>query len=190
MSLIDGTRLTPEELRKTASRIRDDLDPIIAREGPHVMQPNDVLVLHELFQSLLIFEIPLSSILYSRMHHAVSEVAGKATRWPAKLADICDDITILWTRQYGRLADLKAPLYGPGGRLHGVCTMDDLTREACIGETVEAKMLMCVPVIVETLGERRPARYPRQSRIPSRRPGVRAGTMVDQWHVRISRRDH
>src|SRR3954469_5538767 len=36
-------------LRQLTAWIRDDLDILIAREGPNILRPDDVLVLHETF---------------------------------------------------------------------------------------------------------------------------------------------
>ncbi|KAF1986907.1 hypothetical protein K402DRAFT_463414 [Aulographum hederae CBS 113979] len=122
-------KLAPNTLLRTACRIRDTLDPIIAREGPEILHPNDVLALHEIFQCLLIYEVPLATILFSRIHLAIAKVAGQSTRWPAKLADICDDILILWKGIYGDFHKMKPPLYEGGGRLEGIGSLaEDLIR--------------------------------------------------------------
>lgn len=132
---------TPTELRKRATWIRDVLDPIIARDGPDTMHPNDVLVLHELFTKLQRCESTRWTLRFSRIHYAVSEVAGKATRWPSRLADECDKLVRRWENQYGPLRELRPVLYHLGGRLYGVSTPQDLTRESLLRRWTAEKTL-------------------------------------------------
>lgn len=84
--------IDPESMRAIASWIRDDLDPLIASEGPDIMHPDDVLSLNELFQSLQVFHVSKGVIAFSRMHQAVREIAGKASRWPYRLVEDCDRV--------------------------------------------------------------------------------------------------
>lgn len=92
LSAVLPESMRPEALRYTAAWIRDSLDPVIAREGPEVMWPDDCLKLQELFQNLQIYPLDKSVMSATRIHNAVLEVAGKATRWPHRLADECDKV--------------------------------------------------------------------------------------------------
>lgn len=92
--------LSLANLRQTASWIRDDLDPLVAREGPDIMHPDDVLNLQELFKDLQLYRLDLSVIAASRIHRAVQEVCGKATRWPQKLAEECDKVGMTGDRGF------------------------------------------------------------------------------------------
>ncbi|KAL1642974.1 hypothetical protein SLS58_005216 [Diplodia intermedia] len=121
-----------EVLRQRACWIRDDLDPRISRDGPECMQPDDVLTLHELFLGLQNVDLSISVLRYSRIHVAVLEVSGKATRWPKRLAEECDKVIELWTKKYGKLSDIRPRLFNPDGRLYGVCTGRELTRDALV----------------------------------------------------------
>lgn len=122
--------LSKEALRERASWIRDVLDPQIARDGPEVMSPDDVLTLHELFQALLdVEQLSLPILRYSRIHMAVMDVCGKATRWPKKLAEGCDQIVDVWTERFGRLAEVRPRLCRSEGRLDGICTGLEMTRD-------------------------------------------------------------
>ncbi|KAF2087127.1 hypothetical protein K490DRAFT_57197 [Saccharata proteae CBS 121410] len=118
-----------EALRARAAWIRDVLDPRIARDGPDIMQPDDVLTLHELFVALEKTELGIGTLRYARIHRAVMEVSGKATRWPKRLAEECDRIIDVWERKYGKLTEIKPMLFAPGGRLHGICAGTELTRD-------------------------------------------------------------
>ncbi|KAK8177750.1 hypothetical protein IWX90DRAFT_492879, partial [Phyllosticta citrichinensis] len=125
--------LSKEALRERASWIRDVLDPQIARDGPEVMSPDDVLTLHELFQALLdVEQLSLSVLRYSRIHMAVMDVCGKATRWPKKLAEGCDHVVDVWTERFGRLTDVRPRLCKSEGRLNGICTGLEMTRDGLI----------------------------------------------------------
>ncbi|KAK8190137.1 uncharacterized protein BKA78DRAFT_353593 [Phyllosticta capitalensis] len=125
--------LSKEALRERASWIRDVLDPQIARDGPEVMSPDDVLTLHELFQALLdVEQLSLPILRYSRIHMAVMDVCGKATRWPKKLAEGCDQIVDVWTERFGRLAEVRPRLCRSEGRLDGICTGLEMTRDALV----------------------------------------------------------
>lgn len=44
--------LDPESLRSSAGWIRDELDPIVAREGPSSLEPDDVVTVHNLLDSI------------------------------------------------------------------------------------------------------------------------------------------
>lgn len=81
-----------DNLQHMATQIRDHFDPLIAREGPDIMHPDDVLILHELFRHLQTQKLDVAIIAASRIHKAVQEVSGKATRWPHKLAEECDKV--------------------------------------------------------------------------------------------------
>lgn len=119
-------------LRQRACWIRDELDPRIARDGPECMQPDDVLALNELFLGLQEADMTLPMLRYSRIHLAVLEVTGKATRWPKRLCDECDKIVDIWTRKYGNLSDIRPRLFKADGRLYGICTGKELTRHVSL----------------------------------------------------------
>jgi hypothetical protein len=116
-------------LRKMAAWIRDDLDPLMSREGPNELHPDDVLTIHNIFLSLQQHEISLATMQFSRIHLAVAEVCGKATRWPKKLVDEADHVLSCFERHHGPLKAVRTPLYEVGGRLHGISEPRHLTRE-------------------------------------------------------------
>lgn len=82
--------LSAANLRETAAWIRDVLDPLVAREGPNELHPDDVLTLHTTLLSLQKWPVSKWTLKYSRIGLAIMEICGKATRWPAKLADEAD----------------------------------------------------------------------------------------------------
>ncbi|OCK79687.1 hypothetical protein K432DRAFT_60095 [Lepidopterella palustris CBS 459.81] len=127
-----GPDLSRPRLREIASWIRDTLDPLIAREGPDVMNIDDFLTLHEIFIALQYADISATALRATRIHRAVLEVASKATRWPGRLADECDRIIMIWRARFGPLEDLRPFLYGRGGRLEGIAGVTDITRTALL----------------------------------------------------------
>lgn len=118
------------KLKQLAHWIRDDLDILVAREGPDILRPDDVLTLHELFvalrQSTTITALDLRA---TGIHRAVKDIAGIATRWPRRLCDDCDKIITIWTSKFGRFDELHPFLYGRGGRLEGIASVSEYTRE-------------------------------------------------------------
>ncbi|KAF2194884.1 hypothetical protein K469DRAFT_650869, partial [Zopfia rhizophila CBS 207.26] len=128
-----STDLSPTRLRQLATWIRDQLDPIIAREGPDAMHPDDVLMLHEVFRALQhTKDITATTLRATRIHRAVMEVAGKATRWPSGLADECDKVIDIWRTKFGPLEALRPFLYGRGGRLEGITIATDVSKAAIL----------------------------------------------------------
>jgi hypothetical protein len=121
--------LSRPRLKALSAWIRDDLDPVIAQNGPDKLRPDDVLALHELFQALRSSTtITALDLRATGIHRAIIEVAGTATRWPGRLADDCDEIRLAWTTKFGRLEDLRPFMYGRGGRLEGIASAGEFSR--------------------------------------------------------------
>jgi hypothetical protein len=108
-----ATVLDLQYLKGRVSWIRDDLDPLVARDGPHTLQPDTVIVLFKFFAQLRASYLPLETIRDSRIHLALIDIARRATRWPARLIE---------------------DIYGIGGRLHGISTPEDLQRELLLAK--------------------------------------------------------
>ncbi|KAI9705689.1 MAG: hypothetical protein M1820_005099 [Bogoriella megaspora] len=137
VQLITSRTFSPDELRMLARWIRDDLDPLVAREGPQALAVDVVLELHETFSAFAAdphgVGIHMKSLKYSRIHRAVIEVASKATRWPGRLINLCDEVIECWEEIFGSLRDIPVLLYCEGGRMRGVVKPGYWTHE----ETVE-----------------------------------------------------
>jgi hypothetical protein len=122
--------LSRSRLKALSIWVRDELDQLVAREGPNVLRPDDVLILHETFIALYhATEITALDLRATGIHRAVQDIAGVATRWPSRLCDDCDKIIALWTAKFGVLNDLRPFLYGRGGRLEGVSNATEYTQE-------------------------------------------------------------
>lgn len=131
-SHIQASLYNTDFLQKQARWIRDDLDPQVARDGPDALHSDDVLTLDELLRRLLTSNVRLEDIRFSRLHFAILSICGLATRWPKKLIERADTLKTTWEAAYGPLQHLLPPLYESGGRLHGLCSPEDLTKEKVI----------------------------------------------------------
>ncbi|KAI4686731.1 hypothetical protein J4E81_008391 [Alternaria sp. BMP 2799] len=93
--------LSRPRLKQIARWIRDELDLRVARDGPDVLRPDDVLTLHETLVALRQAQnITISVLRATGIHKAVQDVAGVATRWPSRLCDDCDKIVDSWTAKW------------------------------------------------------------------------------------------
>lgn len=121
--------LSRPRLRRISHWIRDELDPIVAREGPGILRADDLLTLHDIFQALKnSYALTALDLRATGIHRAVMEIAGRATRWPGRLADDCDKLIDLWRANFGRLEDLHPFLYGRGGRLEGIASIEETSK--------------------------------------------------------------
>lgn len=122
--------LSRPRLKALAKWIRDDLDLVVAREGPNVLHPDDVLTLHDTFVQLrLATNITALDLRATGIHRAIQDIAGVATRWPGRLCDDCDKIIALWTEKFGPFGALRPFLYGRGGRLEGITSATEYSQE-------------------------------------------------------------
>jgi len=122
--------LSRSRLKALTRWIRDDLDLLVAREGPNALHADDVLTLHDTFVQLrLATNITALDLRATGIHRAVQDVAGVATRWPGRLCDDCDKIVALWTAKFGPLKELYPFLFGRGGRLEGIASATEYSRE-------------------------------------------------------------
>ena len=148
-----GSVYNPEFLLEQARWIRDDLDPQVARDGPDALHSDDILTLDSFLRRLLNSKVSLEDIRFSRLHMAIAAIAGKATRWPKKLIERSDQVMEAWEAQHGSLKGLGIPLYEPGGRLHGICKPDDLSKEKLIIKWLKAPGVKISPLLPRKIGD-------------------------------------
>ncbi|KAL1800993.1 hypothetical protein ACET3X_001335 [Alternaria dauci] len=130
--------LSRPRLKQLAVWIRDELDLRVARDGPNVLHPDDVLTLHETFVALPHAQnITTSTLRATGIHKAVQDIAGVATRWPGKLCDDCDKIIDVWTAKFGPFSAIHPFLFGRGGRLEGIASINDYSQEALLKRWAE-----------------------------------------------------
>jgi hypothetical protein len=116
-------------LKGRVSWIRDDLDPLVARDGPNTLGPDTVVILFKFFEQLRTSYLSLETIRDSRIHLALIDIARRATRWPCRLIDEAEEIILKWESEWGPLSSIRVNLYDTSGRLHGVSTPEDVQRE-------------------------------------------------------------
>jgi hypothetical protein len=124
--------LDEEYLKNRVSWIRDRLDPLVARDGPDTLHPDNVIVLFKFFEQLRTSNLTLEAVRDSRLHFALLAITGRATRWPIKLIDQAENIIQTWETEWGPLTQIKANLYGTGGQLYSISTPEDLEKEAIL----------------------------------------------------------
>lgn len=121
--------LDRDYIRSRTTWIRDELDPRIARDGPDFLSPDNVIALFTFLDELRRADISTQTLRCSRVHMALLEISGRATRWPAGLIDKVDSLIQYWEGIHGPLILIRPLLYDLGGRLHGICTPEDIERE-------------------------------------------------------------
>lgn len=142
----------PDFLRKQSRWIRDDLDPQVARDGPDALHSDDILTLDEFLRRLLTSKVQLEDIRHSRLHSAILAICGQATRWPKKLIERADSLSIAWEVEYGPLKNITPVLYEPGGRLHGVCKPEDTSKEKLLVKWLKAPGVKISPLTARRVG--------------------------------------
>ncbi|KAL5115706.1 hypothetical protein ACEQ8H_006418 [Pleosporales sp. CAS-2024a] len=128
-----AANLSRSRLKALATWVRDELDLLVAREGPNALQVDDVVLLHETFVALrLASDITALDLRATGIHLVVQDIAGVATRWPGRLCDDCDRIIALWEAKFGSLKNLHPFMFARGGRLEGIAGPTEYSREALL----------------------------------------------------------
>lgn len=126
-------------LKSHARLIRDVLDPMIARDGPNALSPEQALELIKCLYQLQKALIPKADVRWSRIHYALHTISGRATRWPPKVVTLADSILERWAYLYGPLDQLRSPLYEEGGRLYGISRPEDLNRDLLLVKWIKSR---------------------------------------------------
>lgn len=149
----DTIVLDRDYLRSRTSWIRDDLDPLVAQRGPDSLTADTVITLFTFFEELRKASLSHQTLRCSRVHFALLEISGRATRWPSKLIEIVDSLIQYWTSIYGTLADIRPLLYEDGGRLYGISTPEDLEREKLLIKWLRSAGTHVSPTIARRHGD-------------------------------------
>lgn len=119
---------SPRVLCKTDHRYTSS----IVQSRNKLLNPDTVQSIHGFLVRLSQQRPPsIDTLRASSIHRAIILVSGRATRWPAKLVDVCDEIIEKWETELGNLDKIRIDLYGPGERLHGIAEPRDLSRRVC-----------------------------------------------------------
>lgn len=148
-----GMCFNTDLLKQQVRWIRDDLDPLVSRDGPDVLHPDDVLTIHGMVEELQENPLPIEIIRETRIHHALLEIAGRATRWPHKLIDKVDELVEEWQAKFGPLHKIGIALYEPGGRLHGISTLEDTDKDKLLVKWMRSKNARVSPMVARRHGE-------------------------------------
>jgi hypothetical protein len=99
---------SPPYLRSQTHWIRNTLDLQIAQSGPEALTANDLLDIDSFLRGLLphASEISTSTLRSTRIHLAVLDICGRATRWPLKVIERAEAIGAVWEGKYGSLSSI------------------------------------------------------------------------------------
>lgn len=178
--------LDRDYVRTQTRWIRDDLDQLIAREGPEVLTSDSVITLFTFFEELRHATISYETLRCSRVCYALLEISGSATRWPSKLIDKVDDIIQHWEAIHGPLQDVRPLLYEQGGRLYGITTPEDLERDKLLIKWLRMPATPVAPSISRRHGDL--GFRPGECVLPSDSctfNTLTSNQLVDQPHVRL-----
>lgn len=108
------------EILRTHSRyIRDTLLPLVAGGECSKLNDRDIALLQATLDEVNAIPITLDLLRYSRIANALA-IITMDPRWPAEMATKATRILNKWEKPFGRVDDLRADLWGPGGRLAGL----------------------------------------------------------------------
>ena len=108
------------ELRAHSRYIRDTLAPIVAIGGESQLTQRNLSFLRTILARTDAIPINFDLLRYSRIHKALIQIATAGTGWPLEVVILADDILMKWEMMLGPLLNLRADLWGPGGRLEGL----------------------------------------------------------------------
>ncbi|MCJ1468545.1 hypothetical protein MMC07_007174 [Pseudocyphellaria aurata] len=113
-----------DELRTHSRYIRDNLVPLVARGAECQLNSRDLALLQSTLDRIDAIPMTISLLSYSRIDKALLRIAPTCTKWPAEIARQAHKTVSRWEEELGPLRDLRADLWGPGGRLEGVRKLD------------------------------------------------------------------
>ena len=108
-----------EELRLHTRYIRDYLAPTL---GKHTkLSHSDSVTLDSLFKRLDAVPVTLDLLRFSRIEKALMVISNSGDGgWPMDAQMQAEELISKWEMELGSLKNLRADLYGPGGRMEGV----------------------------------------------------------------------
>ena len=108
-----------EELLIHSRYIRDTLVPLLAKQPK--LSHSDTVCLRSVFKCLDTVPMTLDLLRYSRIEKALMVIAGSVnTSWPLDILARAKALLSKWEDELGPLKNIRADLYGPGGRMEGV----------------------------------------------------------------------
>lgn len=108
-----------EDLLLHSRYIRDTLVPLVAKQPK--LSHSDSICLRSIFKTLDVVPMTLELLRYSRIEKALIVIAAPGNAyWPMDILDRAEGLISKWEDKLGPLKNLRADLYGPGGRMEGV----------------------------------------------------------------------
>lgn len=108
-----------EELRKHSRYIRDNLIPLVSGDrGIYELNNRDLALLRSTLLKVNAISVTLDVLRFSRIERALVLISTPG--WPADIAAMARKILVRWEDALGPLQELRADLWGIGGRLEGV----------------------------------------------------------------------
>ena len=108
-----------EELRLHSRYIRDKLVPLLAKQPK--LNHSDTVCLRAIFKVLDGVTMTLELLRFSRIEKGLKVIAAPGnTSWPLDLHTRATGLLSKWEEELGPLKNIRADLFGPGGRMHGV----------------------------------------------------------------------
>ena len=105
-----------EELRTHSRYIRDNLIPLVGGDGE--LNSRDLALLRSTLMKVNAISVTLDVLRFSRIEKALVLISTPG--WPADIAAMARKILVRWEDALGPLQELRADLWGIGGRLEGV----------------------------------------------------------------------
>ncbi|KAL8827096.1 MAG: hypothetical protein Q9191_003395 [Dirinaria sp. TL-2023a] len=124
---------TKDNLLCHSRYIRDTLAPVVVRENGKLneQQANS---LRTIFAAISSIKMTVELLQYSRIDKAINLIAAEGSIWPVEATLLSDALLSAWERSLGSLKNIRADLWGPGGRLEGIKKLTDAGHGADAGE--------------------------------------------------------
>ena len=114
-----------DELRAWSRYIRDVLHSKVAVKDEVVLSSTITDEAEEFMNLLDRATIDTESLRFSRVHLALYEISATGSRWPLKIVLRAESLLALWEAELGPLKEIRADLWGTGGRLEGLTKLGD-----------------------------------------------------------------
>ena len=131
---------TREEIRYRTGHIRDTLAPQVARGGEHAISGVSVKEVDRFLADIKKVKMDIELLNYSRVHKALIEMSTFGSGWSPAIMWKSEMVLLTWEEEIGSLRELRADLWGEGGRLEGLKRAEDLTED--VRHQVESETLI------------------------------------------------
>ena len=131
-------RSTKENLLCHSRYIRDTLAPIVVREGGKLNE-QQASSLRTIFASISAIKMTVELLQYSRIEKALTLIAIEGSAWPVEATLLSEALLSAWEQSLGSLKNIRADLWGSGGRLEGIKKLKDTSQGADSGKVGKPK---------------------------------------------------